>query len=601
MSMNDFGNSNKPIKDKDGGFYVLEKVDLSQDSDAELNDEVADISELEDVKVDEEELNDLDKLINSTKEKPAGLEFLRTTQTEKRVEPKQVKRTEVIDDFIRNFMIKHKMKRSLEVFQQEWYELAQKGKFSDNELGPVPDIFIKNERLEEKVQSLTGELDKAKILAEKAKATWDKLRKERDFHKMHHHRVQQEKLKLNKDIDKLKELHKQYESKYQDLSNKYEAAMKEKMLLKLEKDRLVAKSSALQKTVENLEDKITKDLTGGERPSELKDTKAVTQGKTQTKAKLTPFPDENRTNPYQNQSFDSFNTKNIQLNRTFPGHQMAISSLAIHPTKNFIATASDDLTWKVWTYTGELLLSGEGHKDWVCGIAFHPKGNHLATSSGDSTIKFWDFVHAKIVYTFTDHIQPVWSVAINDTGDFLASASMDHTCKLFDLNVGKNRYTFRGHVDSVNHVTYQNSSNIFATASADKTVSLWDMKSGLCIQTFYGHLNSINHCAFTPRGDALASCDSDGIVKVWDIRMVKERNQFDSGPYSANCCAFDKSGTVLAVGGDEKLVKLYHEPTGRLETTLKGHEDAIHDLAFDYHTHKLLITAGSDKTFRIWQ
>lgn len=69
---------------------------------------------------------------------------------------------------------------------------------------------------------------------------------------MHHHRVQQEKLKLNKDIDKLKELHKQYESKYQDLSNKYEAAMKEKMLLKLEKDRLVAKSSALQKTVENV-------------------------------------------------------------------------------------------------------------------------------------------------------------------------------------------------------------------------------------------------------------------------------------------------------------------------------------------------------------
>ena len=69
---------------------------------------------------------------------------------------------------------------------------------------------------------------------------------------MHHHRVQQEKLKLNKDIDKLKELHKQYESKYQDLSNKYEAAMKEKMLLKLEKDRLLAKSGALQKTVENV-------------------------------------------------------------------------------------------------------------------------------------------------------------------------------------------------------------------------------------------------------------------------------------------------------------------------------------------------------------
>lgn len=48
------------------------EIDLSADSDLELNDDVADLSEVEDVKVDEEELNDLDKLINSTKEKPAG-------------------------------------------------------------------------------------------------------------------------------------------------------------------------------------------------------------------------------------------------------------------------------------------------------------------------------------------------------------------------------------------------------------------------------------------------------------------------------------------------------------------------------------------------
>ena len=82
------------------------------------------------------------------------------------------------------------------------------------------------------------------------RATWDKLRKERDFHKMHHHRVQQEKKKLNNDIEKLKNLHKQYEAKYQELSTKYEAAMKEKMLLKLERDRLATKTDALQKSLQ---------------------------------------------------------------------------------------------------------------------------------------------------------------------------------------------------------------------------------------------------------------------------------------------------------------------------------------------------------------
>ena len=106
-------------------------------------------------------------------------------------------------------------------------------------------------------------------------------------------------------------------------------------------------------------------------------------------------------------------------------------------------------------------------------------------------------MNASCVYTFKDHIQPIWSVSFNETGDFLVTASMDHTSKLFDLNTGKNRQTFRGHVDSVNHVVFQPYSNIFATTSADKTVSLWDMRSGLCTQTFYGHLNCVNHCSFT--------------------------------------------------------------------------------------------------------
>ena len=114
---------------------------MSADSDLELNDDVADISEVEETKINEEDIANLDEFIKSMKEKPAGsinnltaaekinfskaLGFFGTTQTEKKAEPKQVKRTEVIDDFIRNFMIKHKMKRSLEAFQVNIvYEVA---------------------------------------------------------------------------------------------------------------------------------------------------------------------------------------------------------------------------------------------------------------------------------------------------------------------------------------------------------------------------------------------------------------------------------------------------------------------------------------------
>ena len=58
---------------------------------------------------------------------------------------------------------------------------------------------------------------------------------------MHHKRVVQEKNKLLNDIKRLKEHYKSYEPNFKQLQHKYEVVMKEKMLTRLEKDKLVGK------------------------------------------------------------------------------------------------------------------------------------------------------------------------------------------------------------------------------------------------------------------------------------------------------------------------------------------------------------------------
>jgi len=49
----------------------------------------------------------------------------------------------------------------------------------------ITDIENKNQRLKDKVIKMRSELAEAKVAAEQAKSTWEKLRKERDFHKTH--------------------------------------------------------------------------------------------------------------------------------------------------------------------------------------------------------------------------------------------------------------------------------------------------------------------------------------------------------------------------------------------------------------------------------
>lgn len=49
------------------------------------------------------------------------------------------------------------------------------------------------------------ELDEARVIAEKARSTYDKLKKQKEFQKINHRRVQQEKQKLNQDAQKNKQ------------------------------------------------------------------------------------------------------------------------------------------------------------------------------------------------------------------------------------------------------------------------------------------------------------------------------------------------------------------------------------------------------------
>eukprot|EP00965_Chrysotila_dentata_P045011 1495055-Pleurochrysis_carterae.AAC.1 len=70
------------------------------------------------------------------------------------------------------------------------------------------------------------EIEKMQEVSTSAKSTWDKFRKERDFHKMHHKRVVQEKNKLITDLKRLKSHYDNYEPMLKMMRTKYETAMK---------------------------------------------------------------------------------------------------------------------------------------------------------------------------------------------------------------------------------------------------------------------------------------------------------------------------------------------------------------------------------------
>lgn len=603
--------------------YFLEKEQIIEDLEDDYIYEEVPVED-EFLHSDEEDLDDAVRIIQE------GLGDESAAKRKEILSPKPTltHKPEVVDDFVRNFLMRMGMMKTLDCFQTEWYELDQKGLLKEDQVGQVPDAYVQNQTLTDQVQYLENEKNKFKSAAQTAREACVKIRKDRDYHRMHHKRVVQEKNKLITDIKRLTNHYSAYEPTLRQLKQKYEAAMKEKMLITLERDRALGQLNNLNTTMQSLVKKnsvasglrvssrrecnrggleMVDDMDRGPTQRTLADQRylhdQLDNDHDQAHPQDSTFPPDSGVNPalaaVKGPPTHLSRSGGYRLSKSFLAHELPVSSVVLHPKKDILCTTSDDQTWKLWAVpAGELIMTGEGHTDWVSSSQFHPSGTRLATTSGDTTVKIWDFSEAQCIHTFMDHTQAVWSCSWHSCGDFLATASMDNSSKIWDINSLRCRQTLRGHADSVNSVEFLAGSNTLCTSSADKTVSLWDVRTGLCAQTFFGHMHSVNHATFNLKGDTIASCDAYGNIKLWDVRGGAQYAELDVGPHPANHVVFDASGALLAISSNDATVKMY-EIVSKQTLPLLGHDDAVHATVF-HKSGDYLLSGGSDACVKVW-
>ena len=116
--------------------YIIEKQEITDD-EADENDyespglgEDEELGDLEGLSDDEDEdLNDFNALKtkmdlkNAQRAKEQGVSGAASSLTNKDTKPVSIERPVVIDDFIRNFLTKSKMSKTMNIFQQEWFDL----------------------------------------------------------------------------------------------------------------------------------------------------------------------------------------------------------------------------------------------------------------------------------------------------------------------------------------------------------------------------------------------------------------------------------------------------------------------------------------------
>uniref|UniRef100_A0AC11E114 Sperm associated antigen 16 n=1 Tax=Ovis aries TaxID=9940 RepID=A0AC11E114_SHEEP len=545
------------------GAYYLEQVTITEASEDDYEyEEIPD----DNYSIPEGE-EDLAKAVQMVQEQATDTQILeqKTVFSPKHTVP------EAIEDFLCNFLIKMGMTRTLDCFQSEC----------------------------------------------KAREDLLKTQKERDFHRMHHKRIVQEKNKLINDLKRLKLHYASYEPAIRVLHEKHHALLKQKMLTSLERDRAIGQISGLQETLKHMEIghgyhapefrvvPTCRKENAPEGPTQKGLREAREQSKCKAKAKANTKDSEFPTHMQPNPNLD-LGKENLcpakfdyKLNNIFRLHELPVSCIVMHPHKDLLVSCGEDRVWKmVGLPKGNVLLTGLGHTDWLSNCCFHPSGNKLATSSGDTTVKLWDLSKGNCILTFEGHTHAVWSCTWHSCGDFVASSSLDTTSKIWDVNSERCRYTLYGHTDSVNSIEFFPYSNTLLTGSADKSLSIWDARTGKCEQSLYGHMHSINDATFTPRGHMIASCDACGVTKLWDFRKLLPMVSIDVGPSPGNEVTFDSSGRVLAQASGNGVIHLLDLKSGQIHK-LMGHESEAHTVMFS-RDGETLFSGGSDGTVRTW-
>ncbi len=289
--------------------------------------------------------------------------------------------------------------------------------------------------------------------------------------------------------------------------------------------------------------------------------------------------------------------------KTFTGHSKPLKSAVFTPDGNFILSASEDKTLKLWSIkTGQDIRTFWGHKDIISSVSISVDGRYALSGSHDNTLKLWDIKTAKLMRTFTGHKNWVVSVAFSPDNKYALSGSYDKTIKIWNIKTGKLVKTLSGHNDWVISVAFTKNKNFIVSGSHDKTLMLWNIKKGTPVKTFKGHNDWVTSVSASNKSPTVLSGSYDETIKLWNLKTGKEIRTLKTTNTSAiTSVAFSPSFTkALSSSFDDQLI-LWDLTNGDRIRTFKGHASSrANAVAFSPDGH-FALSAGQDKTIKLWK
>lgn len=160
--------------------------------------------------------------------------------------------------------------------------------------------------------------------------------------------------------------------------------------------------------------------------------------------------------------------------KTISGHADFIYSIAFSPDSKHLLSGSYDRTAKLWNVeTGTEVAHLKGHIAPIQQAVFSPDGSMIATASHDKTVRIYTAT-GDYLLTLRGHTSKVETVAFSKNGKLVATGAFDKTVRLWDSESGVEILTMTQE-GIVRAVTFSHDGKYLVSGCDDKSVKLWDV------------------------------------------------------------------------------------------------------------------------------
>ena len=230
------------------------------------------------------------------------------------------------------------------------------------------------------------------------------------------------------------------------------------------------------------------------------------------------------------------------------------------------------------------------------GAYFSPNGRYLAAAGNDGSIRVWG--NQNQAWTFLKdwpaHEGRIWNIAFSLDSQLIASGGEDGSVQIWDLQ-GERLADLRGHTGPVRSVRFTGDRKQIVSSGDDGSTRLWNLPEPLSNNPSsappQGSSHPLEKVLLSSEGEllALASRAPDGLNQS----MFSEFNDLVISP----------DGTLLAAASlkskKDNRIYVWDLETGQRLNTFRDHVGEVVKLNFSSDS-KQLVSAGKDKTIRVW-